>query len=100
MLGSTLLVDELRDLVDGLLLLAELHVRPEVVIPGYDVDECILGILAPEQRVQIVAALDWRGVVVGLGESENLDLGRRGIVGPTRRSDLEVVVIFFSPHFN
>ena len=98
MLRSTLLVDELRDLVDGLLLLAELHIRPEVVISGHDMDERILGILTPEQSVKIVAALDGCGVVVGLGELEYLDLSRRGVGGPARRSDPEVVVILLSPH--
>ena len=38
--------------------------------------------------------------MVGLGELENLDLSRRGVGGPARRSDPKVVVVLFSPHLH
>ena len=56
MLGSTLLVYELCNLVDRLLLLAELHVGPQVEIARDDVDQGILGLRTPKQGVEVVAA--------------------------------------------
>ena len=38
--------------------------------------------------------------MVGFRELEHLDLGRRGVGGPTGRLDLEEVVIVLSPHLH
>ena len=72
MLSSTLLAQDLGELVDGLLLLVEILARPQVKITCDDLDVSILGVWAPQEVVQKIAALYGGGVAIILRELDDL----------------------------
>ena len=97
MLAGALLAHQLRALVDGLLLLPELRVGPEIQVAHDDVHECILCLRAPQQLLQVVRARGGGGVGGGLREHQDLYLSRRAVGSLTRGSDLEEVVVLLAP---
>ena len=75
MLGPALLVEDLGELVEGLLLLAEILAQPQIVVPCDDLDVGVLGVCAPQEVAQEIAALSGGSVAIILGELDDLDLG-------------------------
>ena len=100
MLAGALLGHNLGTLVDGLLLLPQLHIRPEVQVAHHDMDEGFLGLGAPHQLLQVVRARDGAGMGGSLRERHDLDLGRGAVGVLSWGSYLEVVLVPLAPEFH